>query len=149
MNIAGAPVGVEVIGQFPGPDQEQNDRFEKLRVPVEEGISRVNQDPKEGTAIIDGVLSALRTELAGQGSAAILAMSQRSLGQLRSAPATKDPASSRWLFGGCRNGIGEDKLLGFVSHLRLILSQPKHDGHRHDLPRPGEIRRYELDLHRL
>src|SRR5437870_3242968 len=116
MNIACAPAGVEVIGRFPGPDQEQADRFEKLRVPVEEGISRVNQDPKERPPIVDGMLSALRTELAGQGSAAILAMGQRLLGQLWSAPATKDAASPRWLFGSCRNGIGKDKLLGFVSH---------------------------------
>src|SRR5204863_2214456 len=114
MNIACAPAGVKVIGQFPGPDQEQTDRFEKLRVPVEEGIRRVNQDPKERSPIVDRMLSALRTELAGQGSAAIFAMGQWLLGQLRSVPATKDAASLWWFFGSCGNGIGEDKLLGFV-----------------------------------
>ena len=114
--VACAPAGVEVVGQFPGPDQEQADRFEKLRIPIEEGISRVNQDPKEGAAIVDGVLPALRTKLTRQGSTAIFAMGQRLLGQLRPSLATKDPASPRWLFGSRRNGIGEDKLLGFVSH---------------------------------
>src|SRR5436190_20869139 len=48
-----------------------------------------------------------------------------------------------------RINCSASSVIEIPGQVKLILSQPKHDGHRRDLPWPGEIRRYELDLHRL
>ena len=144
MHIAGATPGVEVVRQLPRANQELVHRMEKFRVPVQEGIRGIQHDPKDRTAIVDRMLSALAAELARQaarrnsrnGSAVCRV-------QFRPAPEPKDSAPSRRLLGRGRSCISEDNLLGFVAHgmLPVILSRPKHDARHRDLPGPGEIRR--------
>src|SRR3954471_22883251 len=103
--------------------------MEKFRVPVQERIGGVQQHPKDRTAIVDRMLSALAAKLAGQGCAAILAMRERLRGQFRTALEPKDSAPPRRLLGHGSGGISQNDLLEFVAHeIRVILSRPRRGG---------------------
>ncbi len=59
MHVAHAMSGEKFICQTPRLCDQQRDRCKKLRVPIQKFIENLDEHMPEGTAIIDGGLSAL------------------------------------------------------------------------------------------
>src|SRR2546429_4391975 len=113
MHITHAMTGEKLICQFPRANDEEADRCEKLRVPIQELVEEIDNYMPERAAVIDCRLAALRAPMSVQLRSAILAMRERRA--LRFSSAEKTPA--RWRLFDCRDrGVAQDKLGRFVGH---------------------------------
>src|SRR6266513_4059595 len=96
MHITHAMTGEKLICQFPRANDEEAERSEKLRVPIQELIEKVDDHIPERAAIIDCRLAALRAPMSVQLCATIFAMRDRRT--LCLSPVEKSSASARRLF---------------------------------------------------
>jgi hypothetical protein len=96
MHITHAMTGEKLICQFPRANEQEADRSEKLRVPIEELIEKIDNYMPERAAIIDCRLAALRAPMSVQLCATIFAMRDRRA--LCFSPMEKSSASARRLF---------------------------------------------------
>jgi len=100
MHITHAMTGEKLICQFPRANDEEADRCEKLRVPIQELVEEIDNYMPERTAIIDCRLAALRAPMSVQLRSAVLTMRER--WPLCFSPVEKSSASARRRFE-CRN----------------------------------------------
>src|SRR6266513_4586251 len=96
MHITHTMTGQKLICQFPRTNDEEPDRCEKLRVPIQELVEKVSDYMPERAAIIDCRLAALRAPMSVQLCATIFAMRDRRM--LCLSPVEKSSASARRLF---------------------------------------------------
>src|SRR5207244_11593256 len=92
MEIANTFAAEKFVGETPLFHDQQADRREKFRVPIQERIENIDNHVPEGTSIIDRRLAALRAVRTGQFGAAIFAMRKR---QRLSIFASPEPAPAR------------------------------------------------------
>ena len=90
--------GEELICQLLRANDEEADRCEKLRVPIQELVEEIDNYMPERAAIIDCRLAALRAPMSVQLCATIFAMRDRRA--LCFSPMEKSSASARRLFEG-------------------------------------------------
>jgi hypothetical protein len=126
VHVTHAMAGDKFICQAPGLCDQQRDRREKLRVPIQEFIENIDEDMPEGTAIIDGRLPALPAVRSTQRGAAIFAMRQ---GRPLLFSPTEKTASTRWRLFDCRyRGIAQNKFCYFIGHVER-LGKPEANVH--------------------
>ncbi|HTG29441.1 MAG TPA: hypothetical protein VK818_14575, partial [Methylomirabilota bacterium] len=73
MHITHAVPGEKLIGQFPRTHKKKADRSEKLRVPIQELVEKIDNYMPERAAIIDCRLAALCAPMSVQLCATIFA----------------------------------------------------------------------------
>lgn len=115
MHITHAMTGEKLICQFPRANDEEAERSEKLRVPIQELIEKVDDHIPERAAIIDCWLAALRAPMSVQLCATIFAMRDRRA--LRFSPAEESPSTRGRLFNFRNRSVAQNELCYFVGHL--------------------------------
>src|SRR5438034_3705574 len=95
MHVTDAMAGEKLIRQFPRTSEEENDRCEKLRVPIQELVQKVSDNIPKRAPIIDCRLAALRAPMSAQLCSAIFAMRERLMLRSSSAEKSSDRKSTR------------------------------------------------------
>src|SRR4029077_5635136 len=107
----------KLVREFPRANEQKPNRGEKLRVPIQKRIQKIENDVPKRTAIIDGGLSALRAICSAQRSAAVFAMCERPRkpSGLSLFAATEETFPS-WLFDRGNRGVAQNELGRFIAH---------------------------------
>ena len=126
MHVTHAMAGDKFICQAPRLYDQQRDRCEKLRVPIQEFIENIDKHMPEGTAIIDGRLTALPTVRSTQWGAAIFAMRQGR--PLLFSPTEKTASTRRRLFDCRYRCIAQNEFCYFIGHAER-LGKPEANVH--------------------
>jgi len=77
MHITDTLTSEKVVREPPRFCDEQPERGEKFRVPIQKRIKNIDNHMSKGTPVIDRCLPALPTKVSAQGCAAVLAMRER------------------------------------------------------------------------
>jgi hypothetical protein len=113
--------GEKLVRQFPRTNQEEANRCEKLRVPIQELVEQIRNDVSEGAPIIDCRLAAFRAPMSLQLCSAILTMRN---GLALSFASTEKSPSSRLRLFDCRDRrIAQDKFFEFIGHTNTRLQK--------------------------
>ena len=118
MHITHAMTGEKLICQFPRANDEEADRCEKLRVPIQELVEKISDYMPERTAIVDCRLAALRAPMSAQLCATIFAMRDRRA--LCFSPVEKSSASARRLFECRYRRVAQNELCHFIGHVMKL-----------------------------